>query len=108
MSDEQVKQEVIPSVAEVATGQAELDVNKLDLSNVEALPEDIKNLKTFMPTFGVKRPLWKVLMSGVFTFPKPKPSKSWFNGKLLSKEEYAALPVEETFAYRNKITKAKK
>jgi hypothetical protein len=38
----------------------------------------------------------------------PRISKSWFNGELISTEEYNKLPAEETFAYRNKITKAKK
>lgn len=84
------------------------DVQNLDLSKPNELPDEIKNMKMYIPPHGVKKPLWKVLMSGVFNIQKPKVSKSWFNGKLLSKEEYAAIPAEETFAYRNKITKAKK
>lgn len=110
MSEEQnTKQEEnaaqVPSLVEATTGQAELDVSKLDLNN---LPEDIKNLKFRMPVHGVEKPLWKILLSGIYNFPKPKVSKSWFNGELITTEEYNKLPPEETLAYRNQIRKAKK
>ncbi len=104
MTEEQ-NQTTVPALADVVTGQAELDVNSLDLKN---LPEDISKLKFQMPNHGVKRPLWKIFLTGLYNYPKPKVNKQWFNGQLLTDEEYAKIPEEERFAYRNKITKAKR
>ena len=108
--DNNVKEEVQakPEVELTPAGLEAIDLDSLDFSKPESLPEVIRNMPIRMPSHGVKRPLWRVLMSGLYSGLKPKTNKFWFNGKLLTAEEYASIPVEEALAYRNKITKAKR
>lgn len=84
------------------------DVKNLDLSNPESIPEALRRMPIIPVRHGVKHPLWRILLSNPFAFPKEKISRSWYNGKLITTEEYSKLPEEETFAYRNQITSSKR
>lgn len=93
---------------QVVEEPAAIDVNSIDFKNPDTIPEELKQLPLFIPTHGVKRPLYKIMLSNPFAIPKAKVRTLWYEGQLLTESEYRALPAEQTFAYRNKITKRSK
>lgn len=104
---EQGSQEIAP--AQTLTLE---DLQNLDLSNPDNLPEELKNLKVTLPHRRVMFHLasnYKLRLSNPYGRKlTSKPSRSWYNGQLITTEEYSKLPEEETFAYRNQITSSKR
>jgi hypothetical protein len=91
---------------------ANIDVNAIDFNNPDTIPEALKNATVYLPPKHIIYSLmsnYKKRLSNPFgRSVSSNVSKSWFNGALITTEEYSKLSAEETFAYRNKFTKAKK
>jgi hypothetical protein len=83
-----------------ATEQAPLEV--------EGLPSAQEMIRLFVPN-SVRKPLWRILMSGYMKPPRtePKPIKFWYNGNLITKEEHDKLSVDVVRASTDVITSSR-
>lgn len=109
--NQESKVELATEVQPEQTSLENLDVSKLDLSNPDSLPEELKNLKVRLPHKKVIYHLmsnYRLRLANPYGKSMPKESKSWYNGQLLTAEEYSKIPAEDALAYRNQITRSKK
>jgi hypothetical protein len=105
-------EELVINADDLAAAQAQAD-NALNSPVVESPAmtdeEMAQAIKLARPLFhSIQKPLYKQMLSGVLNVAKPRPQTFWYNGELISKEEWMALSEDARLASNNVIKRTRK
>lgn len=111
MTEQNKVEELVIPASDLAEAQAQAD-NALSAPVVETPTmtdeEMAQAIKLARPlSHSIQRPLYKQMLSGVLNVAKPKSPTFWYNGELVSKEQWMSLSEEDRLASNNIVRKSK-